>query len=106
MGVFFFGMGYSSLATARAIHRIIDADVPISGTTRTEDGLEALADSQEAQTCYTSRWLEFAYGRTLTERDDTLRTRLADEPRSVRDIVQTLTTSPDFLSRDVTEAAQ
>ena len=25
--------------------------------------------------------------------------------RSVRDIVQTLTTSPDFLSRDVTEAA-
>lgn len=67
--------------------------------------VEALADSQEAQSCYTSRWLEFAYGRTLTERDDALRTRLADEPRSVRDIVQTLTSSPDFLSRDVTEAA-
>jgi hypothetical protein len=67
--------------------------------------VEALADSQEAQNCYTSRWLEFAYGRTLTERDDALRTRLADEPRSVRDIVQTLTSSPDFLSRDVTEAA-
>jgi nucleoside-diphosphate-sugar epimerase len=45
MGVFFFGMGYSSLATARAIHQIIDEDVPVFGTTRTEDGLEALADS-------------------------------------------------------------
>ena len=65
----------------------------------------ALAGSQEAQSCYTSRWLEFAYGRTLTERDDALRTSLAAEPRSVREIVQTLTSSPDFLSRDVTEAA-
>ena len=45
MGVFFFGMGFSSLATARAIHELIDKDVPIFGTTRTEDGLEALADS-------------------------------------------------------------
>jgi nucleoside-diphosphate-sugar epimerase len=45
MGVFFFGMGYSSLATARAIHQIIDADLPIAGTTRTEDGVERLAES-------------------------------------------------------------
>lgn len=45
MGVFFFGMGYSSLATARAIHQIIDSDIPISGTSRTEEGIEALADS-------------------------------------------------------------
>ena len=45
MGVFFFGMGYSSLATARAIHEIIDKDVPVAGTTRTDDGIEALADS-------------------------------------------------------------
>lgn len=45
MGVFFFGMGFSSLATARAIHRIIDRDIPIFGTTRTEEGIEALADS-------------------------------------------------------------
>ena len=36
MGVFFFGMGYSSLATARAIHQIIDSHTPIAGTTRTE----------------------------------------------------------------------
>ncbi|MEO6013956.1 MAG: SDR family oxidoreductase [Devosia sp.] len=45
MGVFFFGMGFSSLATARAMHEIIDPDVPIAGTTRTEDGIEALAES-------------------------------------------------------------
>jgi nucleoside-diphosphate-sugar epimerase len=45
MGVFFFGMGFSSLATARAIHEIIDAEVPVAGTTRTDDGIEALADS-------------------------------------------------------------
>ena len=45
MGVFFFGMGFSSLATARAIHRIIAADIPIFGTSRTEEGIEALADS-------------------------------------------------------------
>jgi nucleoside-diphosphate-sugar epimerase len=45
MGVFFFGMGYSSLATARSIHDIIDSDVPIAGTTRTEEGIERLAES-------------------------------------------------------------
>lgn len=45
MGVFFFGMGYSSFATARAIHQIIDTDIPIFGTSRTEEGIEALADS-------------------------------------------------------------
>ena len=45
MDVFFFGMGYSSLATARAIHNIIDNDVPIAGTTRTEEGVERLAES-------------------------------------------------------------
>jgi nucleoside-diphosphate-sugar epimerase len=45
MSVFFFGMGYSSLATARAMHREIDPDLPISGTTRTEDGAELLADT-------------------------------------------------------------
>ena len=45
MGVFFFGMGFSSLATARAMHRTIDREIPIFGTTRTEEGVEALADS-------------------------------------------------------------
>ena len=45
MGVFFFGMGYSSLATARCIHHLVSADMPIAGTTRTPDKAEQLADT-------------------------------------------------------------
>ncbi|HEX4298296.1 MAG TPA: SDR family oxidoreductase [Devosia sp.] len=45
MKLFFFGMGYSSLATARAVHQSIDPDVPVAGTTRTEEGIERLAES-------------------------------------------------------------
>jgi hypothetical protein len=45
MGVFFFGMGYSSLATARAIHRNMDPEVPIAGTTRSLDNVETFADA-------------------------------------------------------------
>ena len=45
MNAFFFGMGYSSLATARAIHTLIDGAAPIAGTTRTEEGVERLAES-------------------------------------------------------------
>jgi nucleoside-diphosphate-sugar epimerase len=45
MGVFFFGMGYSSRATARAIHELRDPDIPIAGTTRSAEGAEAFADS-------------------------------------------------------------
>lgn len=37
MGVFFFGLGYSSLATARWIHRLVAPDVPIAGTVRSEE---------------------------------------------------------------------
>jgi len=45
MNVFFFGMGYSSLATARAIHSSIDTDIPIAGTRRNLDNAEAFADA-------------------------------------------------------------
>jgi nucleoside-diphosphate-sugar epimerase len=45
MGVFFFGMGYSSLATARAMHRLVDPEIPVAGTTRTPDKAELLADT-------------------------------------------------------------
>ncbi|MEQ1770918.1 MAG: SDR family oxidoreductase [Devosia sp.] len=45
MSVFFFGMGYSSLATARAIHQQVDASIPIAGTTRNEETIERGADS-------------------------------------------------------------
>jgi len=42
MGVFFFGMGYSSQATARAIHDIVDGDMEIFGTTRSRPKAEEL----------------------------------------------------------------
>ncbi|MGV3492034.1 MAG: SDR family oxidoreductase [Devosia sp.] len=45
MGVFFFGMGYSSRATARALHELRDPNIPIAGTTRSAEGAEAFADS-------------------------------------------------------------
>jgi hypothetical protein len=62
--------------------------------------VEALADSEEARACYTSRWLEFAYGRTLADADDPLRERLALRPLGVQEIITTLATSPEFLSRE------
>ncbi len=45
MSVFFFGMGYSSLATARAIHQNLDPDMSIAGTRRNLDNVEAFADA-------------------------------------------------------------
>ena len=45
MNFFFFGMGYSSLATAGDVHRNIDAAIPVAGTTRSRDGVEAFADT-------------------------------------------------------------
>ncbi|MDB5538728.1 MAG: epimerase [Devosia sp.] len=45
MGVFFFGMGYSSRATARALHLLVDPEIPVAGTTRSADGAEAFADT-------------------------------------------------------------
>jgi nucleoside-diphosphate-sugar epimerase len=45
MHLFFFGMGYSSLATAKAIHELADPKATIAGTTRTEEGVERLAES-------------------------------------------------------------
>lgn len=45
MGVFFFGMGYSSRATAEALHRLRDPDLPIFGTTRSLESSGAVADA-------------------------------------------------------------
>lgn len=67
--------------------------------------VEALAASDEAQRCYNSRWLEFAYGRELTERDEVLRERLGDAQRGVRELIEDLATAPEFLSRDASEEA-
>lgn len=43
MQVFFFGMGFSSRAAARVIHRTIDPDIPIFGTTRSAEKAETLS---------------------------------------------------------------
>lgn len=67
--------------------------------------VEALAASEEAQRCYNSRWLEFAYGRELTERDDVFRDRLGATQRGVRELIEELVTAPEFLSRDASEEA-
>ena len=45
MGAFFFGMGFSSLASARALQQTTLSALPVFGTSRSEDGIEALADS-------------------------------------------------------------
>jgi len=45
MNMFFFGMGYSSQATARAVHRLVDPAAALSGTTRSAETAESLADS-------------------------------------------------------------
>ncbi len=45
MDVFFFGMGYSSHATAQALHQFVDPPPRISGTTRTAEGAGAYADT-------------------------------------------------------------
>lgn len=45
MNVFFFGMGYSSLATARALHKTVDPQIPVAGTRRNLDNVEEFADA-------------------------------------------------------------
>jgi nucleoside-diphosphate-sugar epimerase len=45
LNLFFFGMGYSSLAAAREAHRLIDPATTIAGTTRSADNADILADS-------------------------------------------------------------
>ena len=45
MNLFFFGMGYSSLATAKAVHELVDPNAAIAGTRRSEEGCERLAES-------------------------------------------------------------
>jgi nucleoside-diphosphate-sugar epimerase len=45
MQAFFFGMGYSSRATAQALHGLVGPDVPVAGTTRSEERAESFADT-------------------------------------------------------------
>jgi nucleoside-diphosphate-sugar epimerase len=67
MNVFFFGMGYSSLATARAIHQHVDADIPIAGTTRSLDSAELLADAAYRIHVFDGRLPSATLGDDLTQ---------------------------------------
>lgn len=106
--------GFDALGREREQENGVDVDttgaITIDGD-RVEfqsasDMVDALAESAEARECYSGRWLEFAYGRRLNETDEELRARIAEEHRSVYDIVTTLATSPEFLSRDASEVSE
>lgn len=61
--------------------------------------VEALAASEEAQSCYASRWLEYAYGRPLSVDDEATRDALMVPDQGIEDLVIRLVTSPQFSSR-------
>lgn len=60
--------------------------------------VELLAQSKEAHRCYSSRWIEFAFGRPLSVDDVATWNALGAESLPVADIVAELVTSPQFLS--------
>jgi hypothetical protein len=60
--------------------------------------VELLARSEEAHSCYVSRWIEFAYGRPLALDDVSTWDALSERSLPVADIVATLVRSPEFWS--------
>jgi hypothetical protein len=60
--------------------------------------VELLARSEEAHSCYVSRWIEFAYGRPLALDDVGTWDTLSERSLPVADIVATLVRSPEFWS--------
>jgi hypothetical protein len=61
--------------------------------------VERIARSREAHRCYTSRWLEFAYGRPLAKSDLPTLDAIAAESRPIADIIVAIVLSPAFTSR-------
>jgi Protein of unknown function (DUF1588)/Protein of unknown function (DUF1585) len=106
--------GYDALGRAREQENGEQVDttgeITLDGERIEFDGaselIDKLAASQDARDCYTSRWLEFAFGRRLATSDVSLRDQMASEPRSVEEIVTTLATSPGFLTRSVSTASE
>ncbi len=73
------------------------------GARAVKDGLElsqALAESPQAHACYARHWLEYAYGRPFTARDQPLVARLGSESAagrlSVKNLVIALLEAPAF----------
>lgn len=67
--------------------------------------VDGLATSPEANHCYASKWLEFAYGRTLFDSETTAVDALAGA-KSVEALVTQLITDGGFASRAPNEVAQ
>jgi hypothetical protein len=72
-----------------------DQQVSFSGPSEL---IELLAQSKEAHRCYSSRWIEFAFGRPLSTEDVQTWNALGAASLPVADIVAELVTSPQFLS--------
>jgi hypothetical protein len=75
---------------------IDDVDIDFTGPM---DLIDALAGSQEARSCYASKWLEFAYGRSLAAGDEAAATELAASGLSVRELVSRVATTEAFMNR-------
>jgi hypothetical protein len=72
-----------------------DEQVSFSGPSEL---VELLAQSKEAHRCYSSRWIEFAFGRPLSVEDVETWSALGAASLPVADIVAELVKSPQFLS--------
>lgn len=82
--------------------------VEVQGAT---DLMLALAESAQAQYCYAYKWVEYAYGRSVTSADacvvNDVAGKLADSDYSILDLIVDLTQSPSFRYRALdTEVAQ
>jgi hypothetical protein len=98
--------------------RTLENDTPVDTTGEmTLDGntvtfadagelVEALAQSNEAKSCYAGKWLSFAYGRRLVPDDEPSRTTLSTEPLGVEDTARAVATTRAFLFRAPNEVGQ
>ncbi len=67
--------------------------------------VDALAASQEALSCYASKWLQFAYGHDLADGDQAVLAELGGTRTSVHQLISQVATSDAFLSRKPNEVA-
>ena len=85
----------------------IDASGSIPGVTGTANGgvdlVKLLATSAEAQNCFASHWMEFAYGRQLDAADacnkQSLQTAFKNSGYNIKQMLLALTQTDGFLSR-------
>jgi len=82
---------------------IDDVDIAFTGPM---DFVDALASSQEARTCYASKWLEFAYGRALADAERTVAAELSTSALSVHELVRRVSTTEGFLRRRPNEVGR